>query len=101
MYLHQRGYPAVAVTGTVELTDIQISILRRMAKEVIVAYDNDIEKEDRTNPGQIAQAKVLKKLRGFFPVYGVTLPKGRDVDQCSDEELEQLFGRIASGRRDL
>ena len=51
MFLNQHGYHAVAVTGTVELTDVQISILRRMAAEVVIAYDNDIEKEDGTNPG--------------------------------------------------
>ena len=60
--------------------------LRKVSRDIIIAYDND-------PAGRKAQERALKKLKGFMPVYGVTLPEGRDVDECSDKELIQLFGQ--------
>lgn len=86
MWLQQNGYPAVGLMGSYLGPD-QIRLLEAYPQIVIVT-DNDA-------PGVKARSTIAKRLlvagRGPTEIYVATCPPGKDPNDCSAEELQQVF----------
>ena len=89
MRLFSWGYNAVAVLGLNLATFKRSKILENFSK-VYVCLDND-SKEDGSNPGQEAAAKMVDSLVGNVSVLNVVLPKGKDPDDCTQDEFESYL----------
>lgn len=97
IYLQLLGIPAVATMGTSGLNDNQISLLIKHCNRVIISYDNDDAgriaiKGTLDKFGKIKKLGDVDKLKRYLPVETVTLPVGRDPNDLSPEEVNDLYG---------
>ncbi len=92
MYLQQKGLKAVSTMGTAKITEDQLALLRRYTKEVWFSYDGDAA-------GQKAQHRAMQQTRRVVPTYGVSLPEGKDPNELSDDEINEIYGRVKVAKR--
>ena len=92
IYLQQHGVPAVANMGTSPMGAEKIRLLRHYAHKVVLSYDGD-------EAGQKAMHGDAKKRRGelhalsmHVPTISVHLPDGRDPNDLSEKEIEEIYG---------
>lgn len=83
MYLTQKGYPTVAVMGA-NLSPAQKEKVCYFMKQVVVLPDGDAG-------GKILADSVLKALSSRIPVRVVDMPAGKDPDELTDEEVQDLL----------
>ena len=77
------GYPAVALLGTGNTH--QVSQLRQLGiRDFVLCMDGD-------EAGHKATAKLKKALQEFAIVWVVNMPDGKDVNDCTKEEFEELY----------
>ena len=93
MYLQGLGIPAVANMGTAPMNGHRILLLRRHASGVVLSYDED-EAGKRALYGDGKRRGTVETLGGHLPTFVVHLPEGRDADQLSEDEVEDLYGRF-------
>jgi len=89
MKLHMWGFNVIAILGT-KLSGYNRSLLLSNFDRIYVALDNDI-KENNTNPGQEAAAKIIKSIGDEVDTFNVLLPPGKDPDECTKDEFSQLL----------
>lgn len=86
MWLQQNGVPAVGLMGSYLGPD-QIRLLEAY-RQIIILTDNDA-------PGVKARSTIAKRLmlagRGPTDIFVATCPPGKDPNDCSAEELQQVF----------
>jgi hypothetical protein len=83
MYLHQHGYPAVAVMGS-STGELQRLKLVRFMRNVVIVPDGD-------KPGYAAGNRLMQELGTTVPTRLVAMPEGRDPDQLAEAELRALL----------
>lgn len=82
IYMHQAGYPALAVFGT-QLSDWQ-------ADAIVGRWDNAYLMYDSDQPGRDAAYRAAEKLVRRMNLWVVLLPEGRkDPAECTSEELHK------------
>ena len=74
---------AVAIFG-ISLSSIQKGIVLANSTSVILAMDSD-------DAGDNAKAHMIKALKNYSDIYTIKLPKGKDFDELSAEEVEEVF----------
>lgn len=89
MYLFSHGFNAVAILGT-SLTKYKRHKLLANFNKVYICLDNDL-KDDKTNPGQEAAAKIVQEIKSKIETFVITIPPGKDPDECSVSEFESCF----------
>lgn len=83
IWLHEHGYPAVAILGS-SMSEAQADRLKRRFWEVTLAFDNDAA-------GRAATSKVKHLLERVNIKY-VTLPPGiKDIQECDAETLARVL----------
>ena len=91
IYLQQFGIAAVANMGTSSLTHEKIRLIRRYAKRLIISYDGD-EAGHRAMYGTDKRGGQFDQLRSFVPTITVPLPEGKDPNDLTEDEVEELYG---------
>lgn len=94
IWLNQYGYPAVAVMG-VEISKEQQLKLSRRFSDLILAFDNDLDKIASNgvkikSPGKIATKKAIEQLKGFN-ISILPIPAGKDVQEMTKEEIDKAY----------
>jgi len=91
IYLQQYGLPAVANMGTSPMGAEKIRLLRHYAKKVVLSYDGD-EAGQRAMHGDDKRRGELHALSKHVPTVSVHLPDGRDPNDLSEKEIEEIYG---------
>lgn len=77
------GHPAVALLGTGN--PYQISQLRQLGvPEFVICTDGD-------DAGRRAASKLKRALKDIALIWIINMPDGKDLNDCSKEEFEQLY----------
>lgn len=97
MYLQQFGIPAVSNMGTAPLNAHKVFLLRKYAKKVVLAYDADDAGESAMFgvhgvEGKRDKEGEISRLSHHLPTVSIRLPKGRDPNELSGEEVVSIFG---------
>lgn len=87
MYLQQHGVPAVANGGTAKLSDQRVALIRKYAKRLVLSLDGD-------GPGEAAQWKIYEQLRGQIRVSTIGLPDGKDPNDLTPEEIDEIYEEV-------
>ena len=80
------GFPCVALMGS-SLSDVQEALVAAKFERVIVMLDAD-------EPGQQAAAECLTRLSRLMWVRAALLPEGKQPDQLSSEELQEVLASL-------
>jgi len=96
IYLQQHGVPAVANMGTSPMGAEKIRLLRHYAKKVVLSYDGD-EAGQKAMHGDGKKRGELAVLSQHMPTVSVHLPDGRDPNDLSEEEIEEIYGKYKRG----
>lgn len=85
MWLHQNGYPAIALLG-MSLSDIQKDLLLKLPiSEVVLCLDND-------EAGKKGKQLAMKKLRNHISTSFIAIPDGKkDVQDLLVDELDRIM----------
>ncbi len=83
MKVHQAGFPAVALMGC-SLSEAQDRLLAAKFERVVVMLDGD-------EAGRQAAAEILARLAARMWVRAATVAEGKQPDQLSGDELQQLL----------
>ena len=91
MYMVQSGYQNVISTLN---TRVSVEHLLKILefKKIIFCFDND-----RNERGKKSMIKAAQHIISIVPekeVYSVDLPKYKDPNECSTEELREAFGKL-------
>ena len=86
IWSQQCGYPAVSTMGTAKLTAEQLCLIQKYADTVVFCYDSD-------EAGRKATARGVHDLREIAPAYSVRLPRGKDPNDLSGDELSRVLCR--------
>ena len=89
MRLYMWGFNVVALLGT-KLSIFNRKTLLSNFDKIYVSLDNDI-KENKSNPGQDAAAKIIDSFGSEVDIYNIVLPPGVDPDECSREQFNLLM----------
>ncbi|MFH1235535.1 MAG: DNA primase [Parcubacteria group bacterium] len=89
---HQAGVTNVVASSGTALTDRQVRLLKRFTDIVALAFDADLAGEDASRRG------IDVALRGGLEVRIITLPHGKDPDECIKEDLDAWKKAIASAQ---
>jgi DNA primase len=87
MRLAQLGIPAVSLMG-VHVSDFQLALLKQ-ARAIFVLLDGDAA-------GISGAFDLSQKLRGHPAVRMIHLPKGKDPDDLSDQDLYHCLATFFS-----
>lgn len=82
--LHQKGFANTMSLLHIDVSDIQMKILKKYNMPVYLLLDGDA-------PGKEATEKLEKKLKYNFYVKKCYLPDEKDPDELSKEELEKIL----------
>jgi DNA primase len=82
--LHQAGYRKVIALMGVNLSEMQETLLLASFREVVLMLDGD-------EAGRCATRRVAARLRGRISLHIAEVPSGRQPDQLSSEEIEQIL----------
>jgi DNA primase len=88
MWLHQYGYPAVAILGA-GISQEQATLVRKHFWEVVLAFDSD-------SAGQKAIAIGARALSGLRTSSITLPPEKKDVQECTEDELVDVFSNTKS-----
>lgn len=93
MYLTEKGYTNVISILGIKLSIFRVeSLLRRGIKNLVLCLDKD----EKTMAGQEATKRIIAKMKGIFNIWTVDLPQGKDTDECTEEELFNVFSNLKS-----
>lgn len=77
------GYPAVALLGTGN--SYQLQQLRELGvRSFVICLDGD-------DAGKRGTAKLKKALSSVAIVWTITMPSGKDINDCTKEEFDELY----------
>jgi len=77
------GYNAVALLGTGN--SYQMDQLRRLGcSEFVICMDGD-------EAGRKATEKLRNQLKSVAIVWSISMPAGKDLNDCSKQEFDQLY----------
>lgn len=99
MYMVQCGFKNVISTLNTRVSKGHIKKLLKFRK-IIFCFDNDME----THAGQKSVEKHASEILSICPtvkLYTVKLPEGKDPNECSPEELKEVFSHIHPIRTDI
>jgi DNA primase len=82
--LHQAGYRKVIALMGANLSEMQETLLLASFREVVLMLDGD-------EAGRCATRRVAARLRGRSSLDIAEVPSGRQPDQLSTEEIEQIL----------
>jgi DNA primase len=84
LHVHQAGYPAVVALMGTTLSDYQARLLLERFAEAVLMLDGDAA-------GRRASRIIARRLSAVMAVTTATVPAGRQPDQMSSEEIQQLL----------
>lgn len=98
MYMVQCGFKNVVSTLNTRMTTGHLKKLLGF-KKIIFCFDNDEETKAGQN-AMMKHASTVLKYRPSMPVYKVTLPKGKDPNECTPDELADAMRHLHRIRTD-
>ena len=84
IYLSQYGLNVVGEMGSGKINKYRVSLLKKLTKKVVLAYDGD-------NAGRDSMQINYKYISKYMPVDCISLPEGKDPNTLSTDEVEKLF----------
>jgi DNA primase len=88
---HEIGVTAVCTYGA-HLADEQYKLLLKTGADIILSYDND-------DAGNKARDKAIEMLKNKTNLFLVTLPKGKDPENITRQELRECYEARTSWRK--
>jgi DNA primase len=92
--LHQAGYRKVIALMGANLSEMQETLLLASFREVVLMLDGD-------EAGRWATRRVAARLRGRISLHIAEVPSGRQPDQLSSEEIEQILSGASGDSRNM
>lgn len=88
MYLVEKGFTNVVSIFGISFNMTRIGKLNKArVKDIILCFDNDA----KSGAGQKAMDETLERINELFNVRYAELPTGKDPDEMTKEQLEQIF----------
>lgn len=84
MWLYQNGFPNVVALLRNDFSQAQKVILLKNFYTVYLMLDGD-------QGGIAGKASILEKIKGYFNIFDVQLPQGKDPDDLTKEQLQDLI----------
>ena len=84
IWLHQNGFKNVIGCLTNNVSQAQKSILLKHFMTIYLFLDGD-------KGGEIGKSDILKKIGGYFNIFNVDTPVGKDPDELTKEELDNVI----------
>lgn len=95
IYLQQFGIPAVSI-GTTTIGDIQIQKIVKFSDHAALSLDGDTYKIFNKD-GVNIRKEVYDKLSRFISVDVLQLPRTKDPNELSPEEVKKIYSKYAGG----
>lgn len=84
MWLHQQGFKNTIALLSNNLTQVQKGLLLKNFLAVYIFLDGD-------SGGENGKSSILNKIKGYFNIYDVKTPSGKDPDNMTKEEIEDAI----------
>ncbi len=84
LWLHEKGFKNTIACLTNKISNVQKGLLLKNFMDIYLFLDGD-------SGGKIGQSAIYKEIKGYFNIFEVKAPDGKDPDDLSKEELEELF----------
>lgn len=84
MWMHQCGYNNTVACLTNRISGPQKGVLLKNFINVFICLDGD-------EAGDNGKNMIVEELKGYFNLFVLNVPKGKDPDELGEEELKELF----------
>lgn len=84
MWLWEKGFKNTIACLTNKISNVQKGLLLKNFMDIYLFLDGD-------SGGDIGKSAIYKEIRGYFNIFEVHAPRGKDPDDLDKEQLDEVF----------